>query len=121
MHILIIDDSKFSQITTAKMLRTVLPEIEIAFANDGEEGWQKYQEHKPDYVFIDLLMPKIDGQTLIRMIKEEDPEANIIVISADVQRSVRQELEEYGIKAFFNKPFSLEKAQTVADMLKDDA
>ena len=120
MRILIIDDSKFSQITTAKMLRTIVPEIEIDFAGDGEEGWQKYRECKPDFVFVDLLMPEIDGQTLIQMIKEQVPEANIIVISADVQHSVRQELEEYGIRGFFNKPFSMEKAQVIANLLKDD-
>lgn len=120
MRILIIDDSKFSQVTTAKMIRSLLPEIEITFANDGEEGWQKYLEDKPDYVFVDLLMPKIDGHALVKMIKEEDPQAKIVVISADVQHTVRQELEEYGIKGFINKPFTMEKAQMIADMLKDD-
>lgn len=88
---------------------------------DGEEGWQKYLEYKPDFVFVDLLMPLVDGQTLITRIKKADPNANIIVISADVQMSVRKELEELGIKAFFNKPFNLEKAQMAAGIMKGDA
>lgn len=120
MRILIIDDSKFSQVTTAKLLRSIMPDLEIIFADDGEQGWQKYREHCPEYVLVDLLMPKLDGQTLIKMIKEDNQEANIVVISADVQLSVRQELEEYGIRAFFNKPFSLEKAQAIANLMKGD-
>lgn len=120
MRILIIDDSKFSQITTAKMLRSVIPDIEVIFADDGEQGWQRYREYRPDYVFVDLLMPNMDGQTLIKMIKKDNHEANIVVISADVQHRVRQELEEFGIRAFFNKPFSVEKAQSVAKLIKGD-
>lgn len=121
MRILIIDDSKFSQITTAKMLRNVMLDLEIAFADDGEEGWNKYREYNPDYIFVDLLMPRMDGHTLIDRIKKDNPHARIIVISADVQMSVRKELEELGIKAFFNKPFNLEKARMAADIMKGDA
>lgn len=121
MRVLIIDDSKFSQITTAKMLRSIVPDLEIVFAGDGEEGWNKYLEFNPDYVFVDLLMPRVDGHTLIDRIKKDNQNANIIVISADVQKSVRKELEEYGIKAFFNKPFNLEKAQMAAEIMKGDA
>ncbi|HHY60733.1 MAG TPA: response regulator [Clostridia bacterium] len=120
MRVLIVDDSKFSQITTAKMLKQVLPQLEVDFAADGEEGWKKYLEQKPDYVFIDLLMPQVDGHALIRRIKQADEKANIIVVSADVQKSVREELEETGIKAFFNKPFNLEKAHEAVQIMKGD-
>lgn len=120
MLVLIVDDSQFSQLTAAKRLRQVMPHLEIIFAGDGEEGWQKYLAHKPDYVLIDLLMPRVDGHMLIDRIKKADEKANIIVVSADIQASVRKELEKIGIKAFFNKPFNLEKAQRVAEMMKGD-
>lgn len=120
MKILIVDDSKFSQIMTAKLVRNLLADIDISYAKDGEEGFQKYQELHPDYVFIDLLMPNINGRTLIEMIKTYDKNAKIFVISADVQHHVRREIEGYGIKAFINKPFNQEKAESVVSIIKDD-
>lgn len=120
MKILIVDDSRFSQITTSKLMGNLFENIEIFVAGDGEEGWEKYQELGPDYIFIDLLMPKIDGQTLVKMIKEDNEDAKIFVVSADVQHSVRADMEAYGVKAFINKPFTAEKAQMVADLIKED-
>lgn len=120
MRILIVDDSRFSQTTASKLLQMVLGEAEIILAGDGEEGLAKYREFNPDYILIDLLMPKIDGQTLIKIIKDYDDKAKIFVISADVQNMVRLEIEAIGIKAFINKPFTQEKAELVASIIRDD-
>jgi two-component system chemotaxis response regulator CheY len=120
MKILIVDDSRFVQLTTAKLLETYIENLEIIFASDGKEGFSKYKESKPDYVFIDLLMPNVDGQELIKLIKKQDKNSKIFVISADVQKSVRKEIESYGIIGFINKPFTQEKAESVAKLIKGD-
>lgn len=120
MKILIVDDSKFSQITTGKLIRNLRGDMKIFFADNGAEGFQQYKKIKPAYVFVDLLMPKINGQELIQLIKKYDPEAKIFVISADVQTKVRLEVEAYGIKAFINKPFNQAKAQSVLKMIEAD-
>jgi FOG: CheY-like receiver len=119
LKILIVDDSVFSQKVTANMVKKFLESVEISFSSDGEEGLQTYKEIKPDYVFVDLLMPKLDGQTLIPLIKEFDSEANIIVVSADVQRNVRDEVEAHHIMSFINKPFTEDKAQSICSMIKE--
>ena len=119
LKILIVDDSLFSQKVTSNLLKKFLDPIDIYYAADGEAGFEKYKEINPDYVFLDLLMPKINGLNLIPMIKEYDTNAKIFVISADVQKTVREEVELYHILSFVNKPFTEEKAQAVYSVIKE--
>lgn len=120
MKILIVDDSKFSQKTTCNLLNKFLNDVEFFFANDGEEGFKKYKEIEPNYIFVDLLMPKINGQELIKLIKEYNNESSIIVISADVQKNIREEIASYNIMSFINKPFNEEKAMFICNMIRND-
>ncbi len=118
VNILIVDDSIFSQKITASLLKKYLNNLEISYANDGQEGFIKYQELKPDYIFLDLLMPKIDGFELIKMIKEHDENAKIIVLSADVQKNVQNEISSYNVISFINKPFNDEKAELICQLIR---
>lgn len=120
IKILIVDDSVFSQKITANFIKKFLTNIEIFYAGDGQEGLIKYKETNPDYVFLDLLMPKISGNELIGLIKEYDRNAKIFVISADVQKNVREEIEAYNIISFINKPLNDEKAQFICDIIRDE-
>jgi len=121
LKILIVDDSIFSQKIVANLLKKYMDNIEISFANDGEQGFIKYKEIKPDYVFLDLLMPKINGQELIYLIKKYDSDAKLIVVSADVQKSIREEIESYDVIEFISKPFSEEKAQHICNVIGEKA
>lgn len=121
MKILIVDDSRFSQITTSKFIKNEFEDIEIDFANNGEEGFLKYKELDPDYVFVDLLMPIVNGQELVRLIKGYDKDANIFVISADVQKAVKEELAGFGILAFINKPFDNDKLKLVSQIIRAES
>lgn len=118
MKILIVDDSKFSQIITSKLMKSEFEDIEINFANNGQEGINKYKELNPDYVLVDLLMPIINGQKLVKLIKDYDENANIFIVSADVQKTVRKELEDFGILAFLNKPFDEDKLKVVSEIIR---
>lgn len=118
--LLIVDDSNFSQKVTANLLKKCLDNAEIFFANDGQEGFEKYKEINPDYILLDLLMPKLNGVELIKLIKEYDNNAKIFVVSADVQKNVREEVEAYKIISFINKPFNEDKARLVAGMIRND-
>ncbi|MDR3598450.1 response regulator [Clostridium sp.] len=121
IKILIVDDSVFSQKTTANLIKKVLDNnVEVYFAKDGKDGFKKYKDIMPDYTLLDLLMPELNGQGLLKLIKELNNEAKVFIISADVQKSVRTEVEEYDVLAFINKPFNEEKAQLVCDMIRKD-
>lgn len=120
VKILIVDDSNFSQKVVSRLLKKFLDNVDIHFASDGQEGLDTYKNIKPDYVFADLLMPALDGKSMLKLIKEFDDEANIFVISADVQKSVREEIEQYNIIEFINKPLNEEKAKLICDKIRND-
>lgn len=122
VQVLIVDDSVFSQKVTAQLLKEVWPneDLEISFASNGEEGLREFRTLQPDYIFVDLLMPKLSGTDLIRMIQKEG-DSGIIVVTADVQKSVREEMEAQNIMAFVNKPLNREKMRLLCDrMVRND-
>ncbi|WP_411678101.1 response regulator [Caproicibacter sp.] len=122
IHVLIVDDSVFSQKVTANLLKKIMQGkvMEISFASDGEEGLEKFRSLKPDFIFIDLLMPKLSGAELVRIVQKEGG-SGVIVVTADVQKSVREEIEAQNVLAFVNKPLNDEKMRLLCDrMIRDD-
>lgn len=118
MKILIVDDSVFIQKSTKKIISEKFPDASIFLASSGEEGFEVYKEQHPDFILTDLLMPGIGGEEFARLVLQEDKQSKIIVVSADVQKSVLNELIEMGILAFINKPIVNEKATQLLKILE---
>ncbi|WHH59406.1 response regulator [Petroclostridium sp. X23] len=118
MKILVVDDSVFSQKINANFIKKYIHDAEIHFADNGKNAFEKYKQLNPDYIIVDLLMPIINGQDLIRLIKEYRSDAKIIVVTADVQKSIREEVEACGVMLFVNKPMNQEKAETISDIIR---
>jgi len=75
----------------------------VAKGYDGEECFQLYVKHKPDFVILDLMMPKYDGVYAIKKIKDEDPNAKIIVVTG----FTKYEFNRDDVTAVFTKPFEI--------------
>ena len=83
-RILIVDDSPVAR----KMLKSCLPddrEYEIREAGNGAEGVELYKKFSPDITFLDLTMPVMNGYKTIPEIRKINPDAMIIVLTADIQ------------------------------------
>lgn len=65
-------------------------------------------------------MPKLNGEGLIKLINEYNSNAKIIVVSADVQKSIKEDMNKYGIMSFINKPFTEEKAKYICEIIRND-
>lgn len=63
-------------------------------------------------------MPKISGIELTKMIKEYDANAKIIILTADVQKNVQEEVVSHGVLLFVNKPFNDEKARLICELIR---
>lgn len=110
MKYLITDDSIMARKMTHKTLKEFInEEDEVFLAQNGQEGVEIYKEHKPDLCFMDLTMPVIDGFEATKMIKEFDPKAKIIIITADVQPKSKEKAKECGAIGFINKPIDANK------------
>ncbi|PQP81494.1 response regulator [Paenibacillus sp. PCH8] len=118
MKVLIVEDSIFVQKLLQKLIMDHFPECEIQVANNGELGYSLYQEFKPDLITTDLLMPGLNGQEMLRMIREIDREVQIIILSADIQKATREEVEKLEISGFINKPLTVDKANTLIQLIQ---
>ena len=100
--ILVIDDSGLAR----KNLRRILVGAghEVVEAQDGMAALEMYFAEKPDVVLLDLVMSGMYGLDVLRKLRELDPQARVVVVSADIQTPSRDLAREYGAAAFLSKP-----------------
>ncbi len=101
--ILIVDDSGLAR----RRARTILESagFEVDEAEDGMSALERYFVTKPDLVLLDLVMKGMYGLDVIARLRELDPQARIIVVSADVQTSSHDMVAAAGAAGFVVKPF----------------
>jgi signal transduction histidine kinase/CheY-like chemotaxis protein len=107
LQILIVEDNKMNQKIIAKMLGTLGYKCEIA--EDGYDGFKKATKKKYDIIFMDLVMPEMDGFESTRRIMEHDKNNVIIAFTADNMPDSKRKAELSGIKDFIAKPVRLEE------------
>ena len=101
--ILIVDDSALTRRNLRQILETA--GCEVLEAENGLEALERYFLDKPDVVMLDLVMRGMYGLDVLHKIRELDPRARIIVVSADIQTSSQDMAGEAGAAGFINKPF----------------
>lgn len=111
--VLMVDDSR----TSRKILKSVLErgnfEV-IGEAGNGEEGYLKYKELRPDIVTMDITMPVMDGIESLSLIKKENVAAKVVMITAAGQKEKMVEALKRGAEEFIIKPF--DEAEVLATL-----
>jgi two-component system chemotaxis response regulator CheY len=101
--VLVVDDSALSRRTLRHILEPA--GYDVAEAEDGLAALERYYLDRPDVVLLDLVMKGMYGLEVLAKLRELDAEARVIVVSADIQTSSHELVEQAGAKAFVNKPF----------------
>src|SRR5437868_3465795 len=78
---------------------------EVIEANDGKEALSMYQEHQPDAVLLDFVMPDEDGVEVLKEIRKADPKARVAMLTGNVEESVVRDAVVAGARDFVAKPF----------------
>ena len=110
LKILIIDDS----LTIRKMLEKLFHELGcnvIAMAKDAKEGIELYEKYKPDFVTMDINMPEMSGMEALKIIRDKDKDANIVMLTSKGDRGLVAQAIKYGAKGYVLKPPSVKKLQ----------
>jgi two-component system chemotaxis response regulator CheY len=100
--ILLVDDSGLARRGMRAMLEPA--GFLVVEAEDGMAALERYFLEKPDIVMLDLVMKGMYGLDVLAKLRELDPKARVIVVSADVQDSSQRLVDEAGASAFLNKP-----------------
>ncbi len=107
-RILIVDDEE--DILSVLKFRLEANNYEALTASDGQEGLNKARTEKPDLIILDLMLPKLDGYKVCRMLKfdESYKAIPIIMFTARVQQKDEELGKEMGADAYVTKPFEPE-------------
>jgi two-component system chemotaxis response regulator CheY len=124
IKVLIVDDAMFmrnmiAEIFNGKNYSGEEYEV-VAEAENGIEAVERYKEHTPDIVTMDIVMPEMTGIEALREIMNLNSAANVIMCSALGQDSLVMEALDAGAKDFIVKPFQPEKVLDVVVRILDE-
>ena len=80
----------------------------LATGTDGKDAVELFDELKPDVAIVDLMMPEYDGFYAIMGIREIDPNAKILVLTADVTEKTKRRLDQLKSISLMYKPYDLD-------------
>ncbi len=100
--ILVIDDSAYARSKVRDFLK--LDGHAVLEAGDGARGLKVARDSPPDCIILDLIMPEIDGFKILSALHESAPKIPVIIVTADIQDSVRRQCIGLGAAAFIHKP-----------------
>ena len=124
VKVLIVDDAMFMRNMIAEIFNGKKYKEEdyqvVAEAENGIEAVEKYKEHNPDIVTMDIVMPEMTGIEALKEIMAIDSGANVIMCSALGQDSLVMEALDAGAKDFIVKPFQPEKVLDVVIRILDE-
>lgn len=114
IKILVCDDS----ILARKKLKDCIISFgctNVTEATDGEEAVKKYEANKPDLVFMDIVMPKMDGIEAVTAILKIDPSAKVVMASSVGTQSFLKDAINAGAYDFLQKPFDPEQVKRLIE------
>lgn len=106
MRYFIVDDDRASRVMLANIIEESQLGTVIGEASNGYEAIPQILVTQPDFVLIDLLMPKLDGIATIEKLRENLFEGNFIMISQVVNKEMVATAYEMGIEFFIHKPIN---------------
>ena len=101
--IMVVDDSPFA----SKQIKDIVEDngYEVtAYAQDGEEAIELYKELKPDIVILDIIMPGLNGLETAEILKKQDPDVKILMLSSLCDSGTMEEVKSIGVKHLIPKP-----------------
>jgi len=105
-RILIVED----QADVAQLIEVVLmgEGHTVAVARDGAQGLMMARDWKPDLILMDIMLPGVDGGTLIARLRREAETAELPIIAMSASRTLRERTAELEADALLSKPFDVD-------------
>ena len=115
-RVLVVDDALIMRMRIKEIALDAGWEI-AGEATNGEEGLAMYRALSPDLTTLDIVMPKLDGVSVLRQIRAEDPAARVVMVSAVDQKGKLTECIRLGALDFIVKPFEAERVLDAVERL----
>lgn len=110
----VVDDEYFIRIGFKFLLNWEQLRMEIVGqASDGEQGLELIKRLRPDVVFLDIKMPKMDGLNMLKQLREENSDILVIIMSGYAEFSYAQQAIDYGVCKYLTKPIDTEILEAI--------
>ncbi len=119
-RILVVDDE--TELVKAIQIRLEAANYEVLTSYDGQEALEKARNENPDLIILDLMLPKIDGYKVCRILKFDAryKKIPILMLTARSQESDEKVGYETGADAYITKPFQHEVVMAkIKELLKE--
>jgi CheY-like chemotaxis protein len=105
-RILVVEDQQ----DVAELIQVVLrgEGHTVAIAKDGAQGLMLSRDWEPDLILMDIMLPGVDGGTLIARLRQEPETASLPIIAMSASRTLRDRSEELEADALLSKPFDVD-------------
>lgn len=107
LNAMVVEDEGVANELLSSTFKNFFSDVYSAF--NGKEAIEMFERLQPDIVFVDIVMPEMDGIELSRKLREMNPNQIIIVISASNDIQKISESIEIGVNSFIQKPIDTKK------------
>jgi PAS domain S-box-containing protein len=111
-RVLVVDDEEGPREAIRMILK---PRYEVYTAGSGEEVLSALPGLRPDVIFMDVKMPRMDGVQLLERVKATDPQVEVVMITAYASLDTVQRAMRFGAMDYLVKPFAPKELQEAAD------
>lgn len=120
VRVVIVEDEAPIREGLAKILDKIHPEYEVVGkAADGEEGYILIARTNPDLVILDIQMPKMDGLTMLKKLREEQNQCKVLVLSAYSDFNYAKQAIELDIQNYLLKPIKIPELKQALQQIKE--
>lgn len=116
LNVLVAEDNATNQLVFRKMVAGY--DLNLRFANNGQEAVEAYMQDPPDIIFMDISMPVMDGKAATQSIRNLEPDGHrtpIIAVTAHAVEGDRESILESGLDDYLTKP--VRKAEITAKLM----
>jgi two-component system, OmpR family, alkaline phosphatase synthesis response regulator PhoP len=106
-RVLVIEDE--ARIAEGLRLNLSLAGYAVSLAPDGIEGLEKWRSWRPDLIVLDIMLPMIDGFSILKTIRQENEKIPVLILSARGDTKDKVKGLRYGVDDYLAKPFDLEE------------
>ncbi len=109
--VIVIDDDEDQAKLLSEIIEVIGKQV-CGIGFNGKDAIQLFEKHKPDFVFLDIMMPEYDGLYAIDKIRKIDKETKIIAITGDLSHTTEQKLQENNIPIIY-KPYEISAIEKI--------
>ena len=115
--VLYVDDNP-SNLTLVKRILDRRPAVTLVTATRGLDGLELAEQHRPDVILLDLNLPDISGEEVLKRLRTGSGEVNaipVVIVTADASGGQAQRLRSLGASSYVTKPFEIKELLRVID------